>query len=857
MKRQLKMPLSKTKSNEPLVHFEQDFIPVEDFEYGFIKQTDGKLVKILEVEPCEYIFKSAEEQWEMAQNFCNIFDCSCVNLHIKIKNKAENTMQFLSEVANDYSLDENKFVKERKEDYLEICDTYVSETAVRKVFYFIFSAENTSDKTEGEILEDFDMTVNEYISQLQAIGCTVVERSCSDADYPIEVLYSCLNPTGEKKETVAQRHERILNDYYIYSCMSSKSKEATYNDLICPKGIDFTCSDSYMITDGLYQTFLTVRGNSIPQNLPSNFINELSSSGCDVDIYTNRLNNAKVMSGLKVGEKGKQLTSTTNENTNDTSKIEEKYGYMDNLNYIRSALLNEQHYFETVIILTFRNTSVKELFAEVDVFKQKFTKAPYYLKFRETYCNAEELYKMTLPLMAYSENNETFKLNSRGFLTNSFVGLMPFYSKDVRDVTGAIWGINLLTGGILSINPFNREMDFQNANIAILGGSGSGKTFAEMSIGSKLYLSGIRTFYVCPLKGHEYENLAKSFNGTFVNLLPLCDCINLFEIRPEITNRLQKPIPLLTKKITQITTFLKLSMPSMTDKELGKLNIALMGLYNTFGITTENDSIFDENHNLKAMPTFSDLDEYMGKYEDLAEVKDHIQRYISGSWKNLNGQTNVDLTKKCIVINCDEDHVGKEFLAPIMYLAIITEFDIIKSDGKHNDIMFVDEVWKCLTTEEAGEQIKEIAKVIRGFQGGLCVATQDIGDFLSNPYGDAIVSACNTKIVKHMEGGINDPRSECVKTCNALGVDVRTYVPIINKLTQKNGIIFTPKQSVSTRFFSSFSERILYGTDDRSNSAREWLIRNRGWGEKTMLVTVDDAYELVHRNILKKSFLEA
>ena len=849
--KQKKMSVAPTPINR-----EQDFIPVEKIEYGFIKQTDGKYVKILEVETCEYTNLTAEEQWTKALAYANVFEGTCVSLHVKIKSSLEDVSGFFDNVHNEQADDPNVFVQERKKDYLDTVKAFVSSSVKKQSIYFIFTYEG-SRKKENEIYEEFDLVVNEYIEALAKIGCNVVERSYKDNDHAVEVLYSCLNPKTELSESIIDRYNRIMSDYERYNIVHSEQKNPIVNDLISPKGLDFTANNGYVVIDGMYETFLTLRGNSIPQNLASDFIPYLEKYGCEIDIFTERIPSSRVMSSMKAGEKSKQILSTSNENTPDTTKIEEKYGYFNTLNYIRGALLNEEHYYDTVIVLTFKSESLKALKTKVDTFRNDMGKPPTNTKYRETYCNAEELFLMTLPLMYYKPTSEVFKLNSRGFLTSSLISLMPFSSKDLKDITGVIWGINESTSGLYAINTFNRNEGFTNPNMAFIGGTGAGKSFFQMLLGSRMYLNGHRVFYVCPIKGHEYQWFAKSLNGTFVSLLPQMDCINLFEIRPEVSNRyVNKPTPLLTKKIAQIITFLRMSMPQMTTKEQGQLNIALMGLYESFGITMENESIFDENKTLKKMPTFSDLKNYLANYSELKEVREHIERYISGSWSNLDGQTNVDLSKNCIVINCDENEMEKEYLAPIMYLAIMTLYDIIKTNGNKNDVLNIDEVWKCLKNKSVAEQVEKMARVIRGYQGALFVATQDIESFMKNEIGSTILNLCDTKIIKRLKGSINKDNTEVVIACDALGLDRRIYVPKLVNLSQREALVITPTQQTQINIFSSYSERHIYGTDDKSIARRNYLSTKKQWGDKTFIVSYEDMENMIRKNLATVKDLE-
>ena len=105
---------------------EQDYIPVEKIEYGIIKQTDGKYVKILEVENCEYTNLTPDRQWAMVDAFTNIYENSCISLHIKIKSSTEDLSVFFNNVHNEQADDPNPFVQERREDYIKTSQAFVA-----------------------------------------------------------------------------------------------------------------------------------------------------------------------------------------------------------------------------------------------------------------------------------------------------------------------------------------------------------------------------------------------------------------------------------------------------------------------------------------------------------------------------------------------------------------------------------------------------------------------------------------------------------------------------------------------------------------------------------------------------------
>lgn len=89
-------------------------------------------------------------------------------------------------------------------------------------------------------------------------------------------------------------------------------------------------------------------------------------------------------------------------------------------------------------------------------------------------------------------------------------------------------------GTIVSPNWFDTDM-FINANMTIIGSSGSGKTFTEELIGRRMYLNGCRSYFIIPKKGLlDYYDGCANIGGTFISLAPGArDRINVMDIRPE------------------------------------------------------------------------------------------------------------------------------------------------------------------------------------------------------------------------------------------------------------------------------------------------------------------------------------
>ena len=51
------------------LEFVQDYIPLKEIRNGIVETTDGRYLKILEIEPINFLLRSNEEQWGIISTF--------------------------------------------------------------------------------------------------------------------------------------------------------------------------------------------------------------------------------------------------------------------------------------------------------------------------------------------------------------------------------------------------------------------------------------------------------------------------------------------------------------------------------------------------------------------------------------------------------------------------------------------------------------------------------------------------------------------------------------------------------------------------------------------------------------------
>ena len=70
MEKQRKKQQKRRKRPEKL-DFVQDFIPIKNITHGIVETTDGRFIRILEIEPINFMLRSGEEQFGIISSFAS------------------------------------------------------------------------------------------------------------------------------------------------------------------------------------------------------------------------------------------------------------------------------------------------------------------------------------------------------------------------------------------------------------------------------------------------------------------------------------------------------------------------------------------------------------------------------------------------------------------------------------------------------------------------------------------------------------------------------------------------------------------------------------------------------------------
>ena len=803
--------------------FTQDFIPIKNLEHGIIETTDGRYIKILEIEPINFMLRSEEEQYEIICSFASWLKISPVHLQFKSITRKADSDKHIAMLRKETETEESEQCKKLSEGYIRLIKDVGSREALTRRFFLIFRYEElrrNENSDYGQICSTLLTAEQNARAYFMQCGNNILQPKDPD-EATAEILYMFFNRRSCVEEPFHSRVDRIVLD-----TMAAKNKVIGIDPIphirmahfIAPRGIDLM-HRNYIIMDGLYYSFLYIKGNGYPNKVRAGWMSSLinAGEGIDVDVFLRRENRSKTID--KVAQRIR-LNRTKLKSMQDTSTdYEELAGSIQAGYFIKQGIAN---YNEDLFYMSVFVTVSARTYEELMWRKQQMTDM---LKSMDMYVSdcsfqQEDALRTVMPFLQISPKLE--KKSKRNVLTSGAASTYMFTSFEMSDDTGVLLGINRHNNSLCIVDLFDTKKN-KNANLNLLGTSGAGKTFTMQLLALRMRMRGIQCYIIAPIKGHEFRRACNRIGGQFIKIAPGSPhCINIMEIRHTISPEMElideldysEMDSLLAQKIQQLMIFFSLLIPDMTNEEEQMLDEALIRTYGKFGITHDNDSVYEDRNavppKMKTMPILGDLHEELQKNEMTKRIAVIVSRFVTGSAQSFNQQTNVDLSNKYIVLDLSE---LKGKLLPVgMMIALDYVWDKIKSDRTKKKAIMIDEIWQLIgagSNRMAAEFCLEIFKVIRGFGGAAISATQDLSDFFGledGRYGRAIINNSKNKIILNLE----PDEAEFVRDTLKL---TKTEIRSITRFERGEALICSNNSKVPVIIKASKEEQEMITTD--------------------------------------------
>ena len=791
-----------------------DYFPIQKIEHGVIYTRDHRYVKVLEVTPINFLLRSAREQRSILYSYVHYLKISPVKVQMKVLTKKADVNRHLESIRREFQNETDEKCRELQKDYENLIRQIGSKEAITRRFFLIFEYEGFGrHESEEEMLSALMTAEQTEKTYLLLCGNKIVEPESED-EATVELLYELLNRKTSTETSLSTRSNEVIARH-LFRDGTDELGDIPAAEFFAPPSMDFRHAH-YLHIDGTYYSYLLIPSSGYKPRVAAGWLSILinAGEGIDVDMFLFRQPKEQVIH--KLGQQLRINRSKIRDVSDTNTDFDDLEGAIRSGYFLKDGLAaNEDfYYFSTLITVT--AGSVKELNWRIAELKkllvsQDLNASP--CTFRQ-----EDAFLSSLPLVSLEKH--LYARSRRNMLTLGAASCYPFTSYELCDDTGILLGINKHNNSLVIADLFNSQI-YKNANMAILGTSGSGKSFTLQLFALRLRRKNIQVFILAPLKGHEFYRAARNIGGEIIQISPSSPhCINVMEIRPvdtaaaELLDEAVIEKSLLTAKIQRLHIFFALLIPDMTHEERQLLDEAMIKTYASFGITHENTSLVDEAcpERFRPMPKLGDLHQELLKSPQTRRLANILNRLVHGSASTFNQDTNVNLDNKYTVLDISE--LTGDLLTVGMFVALDFVWDKAKQDRTKEKAIFIDETWQLIgasSNKLAAEYVLEIFKIVRGYGGSAICATQDLDDFFAlegGKYGRGIVNNAKTKIILNLE----DEEAQRVQELLHLS-EAETLA--ITHFERGNGLISTNNNNVTVEFKASELEKELITTDRR------------------------------------------
>lgn len=505
---------------------------------------------------------------------------------------------------------------------------------------------------------------------------------------------------------------------------------------IAPKGLLFKPTE-FMISDK-YATILTIV--SYPKYIDHGYLSNLTSiSGIKVVIKYIPIQ-FSTMSKMLNKEIADLKTRYQHENDHTTKeRIRQDYESIEQFVSMLAATQSRIFDFQMHIMITADNKEQLDMKKiQVRSFLDALGMRGIPLMFEQ-----EKVLKSMLPIFPKQDIEERI---GTPIPSPTVAAMYPFVFDSIKDPGySTLFGVDF-SGGVVLFNQFlyqiKKEHNRNNANMIILGTSGSGKSTAAKLLLRNHIRNGYKIVAIDPEA--ELEEMTRNLGGDFIDLGKGGEfgMINPLEVivdadEEEIAQGLGYTV--LTRTLQSLKAFMKYYSPSIEDDVLTMFSEVVQDTYKRYKIDYDTDF---SNFTPEDYPTFDDVYATIkGRILSMPEqtqerdIMERLELKVRPLVKELRyyftGHTTIHPNTDHIVFNIRELMNSDENIRNALFFNILKYAWGLCLDKNLNTIMMVDEAHVLLSgrNELGAEFLAQIQRRSRKYNTGTIIITQQPTDF--------------------------------------------------------------------------------------------------------------------------------
>ena len=384
-----------------------------------------------------------------------------------------------------------------------------------------------------------------------------------------------------------------------------------------------------------------------------------------------------------------------------------------------------EHFFQFAFYVSFYSTSLEELDRLSNTVESTFGSMLIYTK--RAYFQAEQGFNSTLPV-GNDELMITFNMS-----TSPLASSFPFTSAELTSDNGILYGINRHNNSLIIFDRFS----MQNANAVIFATSGAGKSYAIKLEILRSMMMGVDVIVIDPEM--EYKHLSDAVGGPYINISLSSEAkINPFDL-PRPTGEATSVEDVIRSAVITVKGLLKLMLGKLTVAEDSILDRALLETY------AKKDIVPGADLTAVEPPIMQDFQDILEGMEGTGDLVLRLKKFTEGTFAGLlNSPTTVKMNNQLVSFSVRD--LEDELRPMSIYTIINYIWNVVRSERKKR-ILCIDEAWWLMQHEDSAKFIFALVKRCRKYYLGITTITQDVNDFLTSPYGQAIVTNSSMQLL--------------------------------------------------------------------------------------------------------------
>ena len=507
---------------------------------------------------------------------------------------------------------------------------------------------------------------------------------------------------------------------------------------LAPKGMTFNTSD-FIISDK-FATILTVL--SYPKYITPGYLSSLTSGMAGLKIVIKHIPVAFEVVSKMLNKQLIDLYDRYQKESDATYQERIRQDYESLESFIKVITTNQSKVFDFQMHILITADTKEEL--ERTKVSLKSTLEAMEMRAVPLRFEQEKVLKSCLPIFDKQDIEDRI---GTPIPSPTLAAMYPFVFDSIKDQgLSCLLGVDF-SGGIILFNQFlyqiKKEHNRNNANMIILGTSGSGKSTAAKLLLRSHVRNGYRIIAIDP-EG-ELEPMARLYNGDFIDLGRGGEfgMINPLEIVPDADEEESSRglgYAVLAKALQTLKAFMKYYDPSIEEDVLTLFNEVVVETYQRFNINVRTDftKLTSED-----FPTFSDVyttirgrilsyGEATRERDIMEKLEIKVRPLVSGGLEHyFDGHTTISPKSNFVVFNIRELINAEKNIKNALFFNILKYAWGLCLDSSQNTVLQVDEAHILLSNDNTlgADFLAQVQRRARKYNSGTIVITQQPSDF--------------------------------------------------------------------------------------------------------------------------------